>query len=70
MATTRNWADIVAKADDENRHYDELYPVIYRFGTRPFRRGTPAYQTSQRRWSADSATVRADSDIFTADGLA
>ena len=28
-SSTRNWREIVEKADDKQRHKDNLYPVVY-----------------------------------------
>lgn len=47
--TTRQWRDIVAKADDDNRHRDSLYPIAYKFTNRTFRDSGPTkgvYETS------------------------
>lgn len=35
---TFNWRDIVEKADDQNRHRDSLYPVVYIFSSGAVRR--------------------------------
>ena len=40
--TSRSWREIVEKFDDENRHRDSLYPVVYTFGSgRQFRDSGP-----------------------------
>lgn len=36
--TVFNWRDIVEKFDDENRHVDSLYPVVYFFSNDAKRR--------------------------------
>ena len=39
--TQRSWREIVEKADDKNRHYESLYPVVYVFSNgRTFRDST------------------------------
>lgn len=40
--TDRSWREIVEKADDEDRHKDSLYPVVYKVsGSREFRDSGP-----------------------------
>jgi hypothetical protein len=36
--TLFNWRDIVEKFDDENRHQNNLYPVVYVFSNEATRR--------------------------------
>jgi hypothetical protein len=64
--TVRSWSEIVAKADGPDRHRDEIHPVIYRFGNREFRRGSPVY-VSNLQFTADTTLITADSDLHTAD---
>lgn len=28
-----DWRELVEKADDDNRHRDSLYPIVYRFSS-------------------------------------
>ena len=36
--TTINWRELVERVDDDNRHRDNLYPVVYIFSNGRMRR--------------------------------
>jgi len=37
-SSTKSWKELVEEADDENRHIDSLYPVVYKFSNGKVRR--------------------------------
>lgn len=59
--TTKSWREMVEKADDEDRHRESLYPVVYEFGGRVRKRDSgPNAGVYALHVYADSMLVSAD----------